>query len=311
MSQPEYIYTFSFTAEEHPLCQLEMRAFFGCDTSLHSLKSNKEVDPSRSPFMNERIEVMFQEGTVDDMINSVTSIPRSDETFKLTFVQNSDEKKVPFKQAKNIERIVGMEIGDNADLVNPDRNYGIIFSDGEWCFGPMVKGESVWTRHQDKPHQYSTALSTRIARSIVNIAVPQIENVTVIDPCCGIGTVLLEAKSMGITIGGSDINPKVMYGSRKNLAHFGYESNVELKDIREISKHYDVAIIDMPYNLCSVLEPEDQFEMLVSARNFASKVVVVTIEPIDEAVIQAGFEIADRCVFKKNGRFKREVLVCK
>ena len=49
--------------------------------------------------------------------------------------------------------------------------------------------------------------------------------------------------------------------------------------------------------------------MLESARRFAKKVVVVTVEPIDEILIKAGFTIVDRAVAKK-GLFTREVIVC-
>lgn len=69
--------------------------------------------------------------------------------------------------------------------------------------------------------------------------------------------------------------------------------------MQNITNHYDVAIIDLPYNLCSVLSPEEQLEMLQSARRFADKVVVVTVERVDEVLLEAGFEILDRGVAKK------------
>ena len=86
-------------------------------------------------------------------------------------------------------------------------------------------------------------------------------------------------------------------------------AEINLADIRDITSHYDVAIIDLPYNLCSVITPEEQLEMLQSARWFANKVVVVTVEPIDEILLKAGFSIIDRAVAKK-GLFIREVIVC-
>jgi hypothetical protein len=84
---------------------------------------------------------------------------------------------------------------------------------------------------------------------------------------------------------------------------------VKFEDIRNITKHYDVAIIDLPYNLCSVISPEEQLEMLQSARRYADKVAVVTVETIDEVLFEAGFVIVDRAVAKK-GVFTSEVIVC-
>jgi tRNA G10 N-methylase Trm11 len=181
--------------------------------------------------------------------------------------------------------------------------------EGRWVFGDYVKSESVWYQHQQKPHHYSTALSTRVARAVVNIAIPNPTRIKAIDPCCGIGTVLVEALSMGIEIVGSDNNPVILAGTRENIAHFGFSCEVKFEDMRNITKHYDVAIIDLPYNLCSVISPEEQLEMLQSARGIAEKVVLVTVEPVDNILIKAGFYIVDRAVVKK-GVFTREVIVC-
>ncbi|GAA3334613.1 hypothetical protein GCM10020331_103260 [Ectobacillus funiculus] len=59
------------------------------------------------------------------------------------------------------------------------------------------------------------------------------------------------------------------------------------KDIRSISSSYDVAIIDMPYNLFSVITPEEQLEMLESAWGFTDKLVIVTLELIDSIIIKS------------------------
>ena len=144
-----------------------------------------------------------------------------------------------------------------------------------------MKNEAVWLHHVKKPHSYSTALGTRVARAVVNIAAPQTEGVKMIDPCCGIGTVLVEALSMGIDIVGVTAIRLILDGVRENIAHFGFEGDVSLKDINDVSGSYDVAVIDLPYNLCSVITDDEQLEMLKSARRFAEKVVIVTLEEVD------------------------------
>ena len=54
---------------------------------------------------------------------------------------------------------------------------------------------------------------------------------------------------MGIDIVGRDINPLVCDGSRENIAYFGLTGDVKKSAIEEIVESYDVAIIDLPYNL--------------------------------------------------------------
>src|SRR6185369_6412097 len=97
---------------------------------------------------------------------------------------------------------------------HPERVFGIVIIGGRWYFGTYMESEAVWFHHVKKPRSYSTSLSTRVARAVANIAVPNPDGVKAIDPCCGIGTVVVEALSMGIDIVGRDINPLVVIGSR-------------------------------------------------------------------------------------------------
>ncbi|TMW74081.1 RNA methyltransferase [Alteribacter natronophilus] len=289
---------------------MEMRAFFNTDTTGHILNSPREVDPQRSPFIKERVAVLKRESSIEKLEQFAASLSPTGRTFRIEVLNVQGLQTFSFQERKELERRIGLHMKDQADLRSPDRIFGIVYYNDMWYFGGIRRGKSPWLAHQKRPHGYSTALNARVARTIANIAVPDRDGVKVIDPCCGIGTVLLEACSMGIDIRGSDRNPKVMNGSRKNLAHFGYFPDVKLQDIADVSGKFDAAIIDMPYNLCSVMSPEDQEHILKHARRFAERCVIVTIDPADQAVKQAGFTITDRCKFFKNGSFSREVLSC-
>jgi len=308
-----FIYTYTQHTDEHDLCRLEMRSFFGFDVTSTVLRSSIEIDPSRSAFMKERLDIMYEGDNLEEISLQVEQYDLDGSTFRVVSLNTSDldtTNKIGHPERRKIEREIGLRVNGTPDLVNPPANtFGIVLLDGKWYFGKHVESKSVWFLHQKKPHMYSTALSTRVARAVANIAVPHPEGVRAIDPCCGIGTVLVEALSMGINIVGWDINPRVVLGSRKNIAHFELVGNVDVGPIAEVIDDYDVAIIDMPYNLFTHITPEAQLEILKEARRFTKKVIVVTIETIDHMVEEAGFVITDRCVAKK-GHFIRQVLVC-
>ena len=307
-----YIYTFACSEDERSLCALEMRSLFSEASQSNILESSVKIDPSRSPFIKERITMLYKAESLEDLFIKVETLQLNGATFKVNYVKKtgqSKSEKEGFEKRRAIERELGLHINGIADLRKPDRLFGVINVNGNWIFGEYVKSESIWFRHQKKPNSYSTALNTRVARAVVNIAIPNPNGIKAIDPCCGIGTVLVEARSMGIDMVGSDRNQLILPGARENLVYFGLVGEVNLADIRDITNHYDVAIIDLPYNLCSVITPEEQLEMLQSARRFANKVVVVTVEPIDEILIKSGFSIIDRAIAKK-GLFIREVIVC-
>jgi tRNA G10 N-methylase Trm11 len=302
-----YIYTYASYEDERSLRALEMRSLFGSESQTSILESSVKIDPSRSPFIKERLSVIFEEESYQKLLLKVATL-QVGETFKVMYVKNGSVDET-FEKRRALEREVGLQIKGVGDLQQPQRLFGVMNINGRWVFGDYVKSESVWYQHQQKPHHYSTALSTRVARAVVNIAIPDPTVIKAIDPCCGIGTVLVEALSMGIDIVGSDNNPVILAGTRENIAHFGLSGEVKYEDIRAINNHYDVAIIDLPYNLCSVISPEVQLEMLQNARRIADKVVFVTVEPIDEALNKARFTIVDRAIAKK-GVFMREVIVC-
>ena len=309
---PAYIYTFTCTPDERSLCNMETRSLFGYETEVNILKSDLKIDPSRSPFIKGRVDIMYEGESISEIVEQVKQLPITDSTFKVLFIKINDiniKDKIDYDGQRAIEREIGWHIKSKADVRNPDQIYGIVPFEGRWYFGEFVKPEPVWLHHLKKPREYSTALSTRVARAIANIAVPHPEGVKAIDPCCGIGTVLVEALSMGIDIVGRDINPLVTDGSRENIAYFGLEGDVTTGPISEVTEHYDVAIIDMPYNLYTHATPEDQLSILKHARRFADKVVVVTIDTMDDMIHEAGFEIADRCLAKK-GVFSRQIVVC-
>lgn len=309
---PDFIYTYAYREDELSLCHLEMRAFFGMDTSSFILKSSVAIDPSRSPFIKERVEVMYQGKSLAEILQQVESIRLEGATFKVIFVKINDSKpedKLSYEAQRAVERELGIHITGEADVHHPDQTFGIVTLDGNWYFGHYLKNTAVWLFHMKKPRNYSIALTTRLARAAANIAVPLPKGVKAIDPCCGIGTVLVEALSMGIDIIGRDINHFIVRGARENLQHFGLEGEVVVGAIANISEHYDVAIVDMPYNLFSTISVEEQLSILQHARRIADRVVILSIDTIDEMITAAGWTIIDRGVAKKRS-FSRQVLVC-
>ncbi|WP_163582121.1 TRM11 family SAM-dependent methyltransferase [Gracilibacillus saliphilus] len=310
----EYLYTYTHALEESSLCALEQRVLFG-EESDNLVKSALNIEPSRSPFIKGKLSILFSGKSIQAIVEKVDQIELRDQTFKVLFVKINDlftEQKIEFAEQRMIESEIGWNIIGKAKMKNPDILFGIVPYKGRWYFGIYKESEPVWLHHLKKPEEYSTAISTRLARAIVNIAVPDPSGVRVIDPCCGIGTVLVEALSMGIQIVGSDRNPLVVKGARKNINYFNYVGIVEVKDIVDEEGHYDVAIIDMPYNLYSKVTPEEQYSIIKHAKRIADRVVIITIEDMDEMIVMAGFTIVDRCVANKGKKalFSRQVIVC-
>ncbi|WP_255508013.1 TRM11 family methyltransferase [Lysinibacillus sp. BW-2-10] len=306
-----YLYTYVHHKDEFDLCRMEMRSFFGFDTQANFLISDIAIDPSRSPFIEERLEVLIQADNLTEIHEFAKGL-KLDKTYKVINLNKMDighNKKISHSERRQIERDIGLFIDGEPELDHPEVLFGVILLDGFWYFGKYVKSESVWRKHVHKPNSYSTALNTRVARAIANIADPHLNGIRLIDPCCGIGTVVVEALSMGMDIVGRDISPFVCVGARENIAFFGLDGNITKGPIAEVTEHYDVAIIDLPYNIYTHASPEEQFDIIRHARRIANRAVIVTVEPIDAMLADVGFIIKDRCVAKKQ-QFERHILLC-
>lgn len=306
----KYIYTYSYHPDEKELCQMEMRAFFQTEEE-HVLKTNIFIDPKRSPFIVGRLEVLWESDTFQE-IAEYTKTLHSQGTYKVECLNNENfgnTKKIPYHKRRELERELGINIIGEPDLHKPKNNFGLFFHDEKWYFGIYEKSEPIWLQHVEKPNQYSTALNTKVARAVMNILAPIPTNKRYIDPCCGIGTVVIEGLSMGIDIVGRDIKPLVCKGARENLAYFQLDGKIVKGDISEIDEVYDGAIIDLPYNIFTHTSDEALRHIFTSARKIAHRVLFITIEDVGRFIEESGFTVIDECIVKKR-HFKRQILLC-
>lgn len=73
-------------------------------------------------------------------------------------------------------------------------------------------------------------LPPKVARMMINIAKAQ----SILDPFCGVGTILAEALTIGISAIGSDIDPRQIEKTRKNLEWLGKTCPLYVSDARKI-----------------------------------------------------------------------------
>lgn len=84
-------------------------------------------------------------------------------------------------------------------------------------------------------------LPPKLAQILVNLAACDSEKLKVLDPFCGSGGILVEAVLLGHEILGSDVDPRMVDFSRKNLAEFNFTGDIFVHDARQkISKNFDI-----------------------------------------------------------------------
>ncbi|MFC4779574.1 TRM11 family SAM-dependent methyltransferase [Paenibacillus sp. GCM10023252] len=307
-SYHSYLYTFGCHEDEAELCRLELRTMLGVEPRAGYVLADIPIIASRSPFIRVKMTVQYVGEDLSSLQQQLRKIELNGHTFKVSCLVTDEP--ISYDEQRSLERAAGGAIVGKAQMKEPDRLFGLARVDGQWLFGELELGDSGWLSRSRKPQNYSTALPARAARALVNLALGgTITGKKLMDPCCGMGTVLIEALTMGAEAEGIDRNPLAVRGARVNLAHYGYSTElVKLGDMRLHSGHYDAVIVDLPYNLCSVLSSEEQLELLSSASRYAARAVVVATERIDEALSAAGWFILDQCALRK-GSFIRYIYI--
>ena len=151
-----------------------------------------------------------------------------------------------------------------------------------------------------------------VAKSLVCNASQGNKSTTLLDACCGVGTVLLEACIAGFNIAGCDIDFNATKYTKQNLTYYNYTADVHYSDIKDHNTQYDAAIIDLPYNLYSYSSDAIMANIIASTAKLTNRVVIVSISDIKAEIQKSGLKVTDYCSIVKKGKstFTRKIWIC-
>jgi tRNA (guanine10-N2)-dimethyltransferase len=124
---------------------------------------------------------------------------------------------------------------------------------------------------QYRPFFSPISLHPKIARCLVNLAKVR-ENDSVYDPFCGTGGFLIEAGLIGCKLFGSDIEKKMVNGTKQNLEfyHISYDTifTADIGKIKDcIKSPVDAVITDFPYGKATTTNKEELCDLYHRAFN--------------------------------------------
>ncbi|MBN2777561.1 MAG: methyltransferase [Bacteroidales bacterium] len=311
MSECQYIYTFKYNQHYRQLCKLETRQIFGAEVNNNLLFSGLKIDPSISPFIRERFEIISSSSDYKLLLINIEKENIQSEGFKAEYlILDGDE--TGYKERLNKLRDIGYRIEGIPDYNDPIIIYSICKFDNIWYFGILKKHNIGWHNHKQKPHSFSNSLGMVIAKALVSIASKGDESKLLLDACCGVGTVMLEACFSGFNIDGCDINWRAVKHTRENLAHYGYSAIVYRSDIKDLDKKYDAVIIDLPYNIYTYSDDKISQNIIDSSANKSKRIIIVSVSDIQIMIQNAGLKTIDFCKVAKRGKsnFERMVWIC-
>ena len=304
----KYYYYVNYQDYEENLARVEIKYLFNEEIDKKYLFSNIDINPSNSPFIKYKISIIYKGNTLDDIINKIVINKLSFEKFKVHYIK-SEYNDIHYKERLEAAYKIGYVINGFPDLHNPEVNLAITKVNNLWILGKYIKNDCKWQKHDEKPFSYSNALSTRMARAIINIATSGNYDKKIVDPCCGIGTVVIEGLDLGVSIKGFEISKPIACNARNNIEYLGYNRDIILcDDMNNINEKYDIAIVDIPYGLFSPTTIDEQISIINKCREICDRLLLVSFENMDNLIEEAGFKIIDKISFSKN-KFTRYISV--
>ena len=307
----QYMYHINYQDYEEDLCALEMRALFNRPINDKVFFAEQPITTSISPFIKTRLEVLCEGDSFDAIVQWIKTNEFTAEAFKVQYVPVIKRDPVD-KDRKAISRKVGLAITGASEFIQPDTVFGVTSYNGHWYFGVFEMNDILWKQHIEKPYSYSSSLGINTAKAILNTAAKGDLTCKVIDPCCGVGTVLLEGHISGYDITGCEIKEKVAIKARENLKHYGYVGEVINSDIKDIIYTYDAAVVDLPYGNFSHSDEANMTQIIRHAKRISKRQVFISSIDLTDSIIEENLTIVDRGVVYKNKsrRFFRYIWVC-
>jgi len=311
MRKQKYIYSFNYDHTENDLCKLESKHIFNEEEENKLLFSDVKVDPSCSAFIKKRLDIISSSNDYTTLIADIKNKTICIERFKIEYlVLDGDITEYNIRLQKL--RDIGFSIEGEADYYTPTTFYALCHYEGIWYFGELINNSFDWHEHKQKPYSFSNSISIGIGKALVNIAAQAGKEKKLLDACCGVGTILLEACFAGYTIEGCDINEKTCNYARENLTHFNYIAPIHHSDIKDVTSKYEAAIIDLPYNLFTKVSDDTHAHIIESTVKLTNRLVIVSTTDITNLINHAGFTVVDYCSVSKRGKktFSRKIWVC-
>ena len=222
---------------------------------------------------------------LDDLVSMVQALELEADGFRVELVRLSKRLEIDRWEAM---RRVADAIPSDPNMKSPKCRFLILSRENWWCLGEIITEQTHDYRiHDQKPHRTSSSLPSQLARALINLVVPGAKSI--VDPCSGVGSVLLEACALNVACSGSDYNRRMVGMSRKNIQHFSYGASVSFADARELNTEADAVITDLPYGMKLMISESDVRRILDRSIRCAPTALFVAGSDISSWLTSAGY----------------------
>lgn len=145
-SYKKYFYSINYPVFEEALCKMEMRCLFGETPSEKYLFSDLYIGASRSPFVKEMISVIYEEDSLEQIINNIIKDKLAYDDFKVCYLK-TEYRDITYEERLSSLNKIGYVITGEPEIHNPKIILGVTKLQGKWVFGKYEKNDYEWHIH--------------------------------------------------------------------------------------------------------------------------------------------------------------------
>ncbi|NQZ58035.1 MAG: hypothetical protein HRT88_11305 [Lentisphaeraceae bacterium] len=289
----KYLYILKLHHEDQQLFELEQKYFFHRENKDERyFLSDDDFHLEETTFGEAQIEILASSEDFNDLGEQLRA------TLPTLLEAKIEAKTIGFLPKCGFQDILRLlpYIKVHANLKNPQNIYVLTRTENHWFFGKKISSSSnAWVNHRKKPLTMSSAIPHILARTMV-FTLKSMGCKTFIDYCCGSGTFLIEASSIGLQCTGTDSNENMCDMSIANLKHFSYKAAIEVADATKFSQKTDGAVVDFPYGFSCARDESEEDKIIANVSKHADISVFVCGQDLTHKFTERGLEIIEQTI---------------
>lgn len=287
-ASPTYLYLTAIPDRLTELVAAECMAMTGSAPDVHGIAISEHcVDVSRGAYLKSCSEVLFETTSFAELRAALRAAGLHADEFRVSIVKKPRSLKV---NSMELARDIGSIISGNANLSSPQVTFLVVLTAEKIWFGRCLsESDNIWLAHNQRPYVTSSSLPARLARVLVNLVARPGDSL--LDPCCGTGTIVMSAAHSGIRAVGYDTNLRMIGATTKNLQHFGLTADVTLGDARQVNGQFDAIATDLPYGINLIKDNSQDAEILANLRTCAPKAAFIDLRDLSNLLDDLGYQI--------------------
>jgi predicted RNA methylase len=284
------------------LITIECEALTGGRPDVRGIARGRVDRVHQGAFVKLGVQLLAQAPGLEQLVSRVADLALQQDEFRIEWLATGGYEGSRW----DATIAIADQIDGNPNLVDPGHRYLLLAGAGEMSFGRVAAQASRdYRKHDGKPCHTPSSLPAQLARCLVNLVAHHAQ--TIADPCCGTGSILLEAASLGLSAQGGDLNPRMVAMSRQNVDAFGYQTRIDCVDARTWKATADAVVTDLPYGRGLEVAERSLREIISQALEMAPMAIFVAGEDVSQWLSGSGYSHVETYRLLKSRGFSRYI----